>query len=241
MKTIIFFLFVFLISISTNYSQNGSRETGRKTDNKTDKEEVTKVIQYTAPIIDRETRDRPQDPPKRDPINLRPNPIPPQSRPVSPLYPPVNQPGPPAIIYAPIPVFDDPPVVEPDYTFSIETTQPIEIDHNYEELGLSQYKEEDYYDALVSFQLALAKDTLNYPLYYYIGTTEIEVGRYDEAVNDLTTFIDNVIENRLGFYQRGLANFYLGNRDAALDDLLTADQYKVDGAKVILRRFYDYY
>jgi hypothetical protein len=45
----------------------------------------------------------------------------------------------------------------------------------------------------------------------------------------------------MGFYQRGLANFYLGNRDAAYDDLMIADRYKVAGAKVILKRFYDYY
>jgi len=240
MKTIIFFLFVFIISFSTNYSQNGNKGVERKTENKADNE-ATKFIQHTIPIIDQEPRTRPQDPTKRDPINLSPNPIPPPSRPIIPLNSPIHQPEPPVVIYTPIPIFDDPPIVEPDYTYSIETTPIMEIDHNYEELGLSQYKEEEFYDALVSFQLALAKDTLNYSLYYYIGTTEIEIGRYDEAVNDLTTFIDNVIENRLGFYQRGLANFYLGNRDAALDDLLTADQYKVDGAKVILRRFYDYY
>src|ERR1019366_9507249 len=112
------------------------------------------------------------------------------SQPNNPIY----QPDLPTTIYVPIPIYDDPTMLEPDYTYSIETTPTTEIDHNYEELGLSQYKQEDYYDALASFQLALAKDTLNYPLYYYIGTTEIEVGRYDEAVNDLTTFIDNVIE-----------------------------------------------
>lgn len=65
--------------------------------------------------------------------------------------------------------------------------------------------------------------------------------RMTDAVYDLTVFINNVIENRLGFYQRGLANFYLGNKDAAFDDLIIADQYQVDEAKVILKRFYDYY
>jgi tetratricopeptide (TPR) repeat protein len=107
-------------------------------------------------------------------------------------------------------------------------------------LGLSQYKQEDYYDALSSFQSALVQDTLNYSLYYYIGTTEIEIERYDDAVIDLTIFIDNVIENRMGFYQRGLANFYLGNKDAAFDDLVIADQYQVEDAKVILKRYFDY-
>lgn len=242
MKILIFFLFVFFISFSTNYPQIGNNGTERKTEDKTDNEEVKRDIQRTLPpIIDKDTRDTPHNPPARDPLNSNSNNIPPQDRPVSPLSNPNNPPPQPDVIYVPIPIYDDPPVVESDYTYPTETTPTVEVDQNYEELGLSQYKQEDYYDALASFQLALEQDTLNYSLYYYIGTTEIEIERYDDAVNDLTTFIDNVIENRLGFYQRGLANFYLGNKDAAFDDLIIADQYQVDEAKVILRRFFDYY
>ena len=244
MKTLIIFLFVLFISFSTSYPQSRINGTERKNDDKTDKEGVViKEIQRTPPpIIDRDTRDTPHNPPNRDPPNNNSNIVPTPDRHVSPPSNPINPPAPPVVIdYVPIPIYDDPPVDEPDYTYPIETTSSINIDHNYEELGLLQYKEEDYYNALASFQLALAKDTLHYSLYYYIGTTEIEIGRYDDAVISLTKFIDNVIENRLGFYQRGLANFYLGDRDAALDDFLIAGQYQVDEAKVILRRFYDYY
>ena len=153
----------------------------------------------------------------------------------------INPPDPGGIIFAPLPYFDNPPIEETYYPVPIEPETPVVIDHNYKELGLAQYTQGKYFEALESFQIASARDTLDYLLYYYMGTTEIELERYDDAVLDLSTFINNVIENRLGFYQRGLANFYLGNKDAAFDDLVIADRYQVDGAKVILKRFYDYY
>jgi len=241
MKTLMLFIFVFSISFSFNYAQNGNNGTERKADDNIPKDEVKRDIQRTPPpIVDKDSRDTPHNPPTRNPNNGNVNNPPPRDRPLSPPLRPNNPPPQPDVIYAPIPIYDYSHVGEPDYTYPSEAPPAEEIEQNYEELGLSQYKQEDYYDALTSFQSALAKDTLNYSLYYYIGTTEIEIERYDDAVIDLTIFIDNVIENRMGFYQRGLANFYLGNKDEAFDDLVIADQYQVEDAKVILKRYFDY-
>jgi tetratricopeptide (TPR) repeat protein len=243
MKPLIFFLEVFLLTTFSNYPQSRTKETDSQTGNNNGrKQELNKTDPEPAlqPNIT-DIRNTPHDPPTRPPINTTTNPIRPISRPVSP--PPVTSysPDPTYIIYVPAPIYNDPPVVEPVLPYSSETTNAYVLDINYETLGLSQFKEKDYYNALESFELALETNSLNYTLYYYLGTTEIEVERYDEAINDLTKFIDNVIENRLGYYERGLAYFYSGNRDAAFDDLVIADQYQVDEAKVILKQFYDYY
>jgi hypothetical protein len=243
MKSVIIFIAVFIISTLSSYPQSRTMENGRQIIKNSDKkvEEPPRVQRPVVPKIDTETRNTPHNPPNRDPIKVDKNPITPPGRPIIPPTSYIKPPIQPDIIFVPIPYFDDQPVVETYYTESIEPISPIVIDHNYKELGLSQYKQGKYYEALESFQLASAKDTLDYLLYYYMGTTEIELERYDDAVIDLTIFIDNIIENREGFYQRGLANFYLGNKDAAFDDLIIANKYQVDGAKVILKRFYDYY
>jgi tetratricopeptide (TPR) repeat protein len=243
MKPLIVFLAVFIISSLSNFPQSRTNENDKEPVNNTEKkvDDSQQVQHPVVPKIDIDIKDSPRNPPTRGPINVDKNPETPTSRPIVPpsgyITPPVQQ----QIDYVPLPYYDDPPVEEPYYTDPIEPTTPIVIDHDYKELGLSQYKQGKYYEALTSFQIALTKDTLDYLLYYYIGTTEVELERYDDAVYDLTVFINNVIENRLGFYQRGLANFYLGNKDAAFDDLIIADQYQVDEAKVILKRFYDYY
>jgi len=240
MKTLIYFLFVFIVSFSTTYSLSRIKVVEEKPKDRKEKEGVVlnEPMPTPVPII----RDTPHDPPKRDPKNTYYNPIPPPSRPISPPYNPINTSEPPVVIeFVPVPINDEVPIVEPYDPSPIETQPTTEIDHNYKQWGLSQYKDEDYFNALTSFQLALTKDTLDYSLYYYIGTTEIEIERYGDAVISITKFIDNVIENRLGFYQRGLANFYLGNRDAAFDDFIVADQYKVAEVKPILKMFYDYY
>lgn len=240
MKTISFFLLVFLTTTFSNYPQNRNKETEKQTDNNSDK--GVKEVLHTPPALnDNNTRDTPRNPPVRDPGNGNSKNTPPPRRPIS-QPPNINKvPIQQGVNFVPLPIFDSPPAVEPDYTYPIETTPAEEFNQNYEDLGLSQFNQEDYYDALTSFQFALTIDTLNYPLYYYIGITEIEIERYDDAILDLTIFIDNVIENRMGFYQRGLANFYSGNKDAAFDDLIIADKYQVDEAKVILKKYFDYF
>jgi tetratricopeptide (TPR) repeat protein len=241
MKTAGLLLFVFFISTFSNYAQSRTKESDRQpVNNKNTKVEGIKELRQT-PLTTNEgnKRDTPHNPPIRVPINTTTNSTPPAGRPVSPPSNPINKPTPPIGVYLPIPVYYDPLPVECIYTNPVETVPDADIDHNYKKLGLSQFKKQDFNNALISFELALAKDSLDYSLYYYIGTTEIETGRYDEAVIDLTIFINNIIENRFGFYQRGLANYYLGNRHAALDDFLVADQYQVEEAKVMLKKFFD--
>jgi tetratricopeptide (TPR) repeat protein len=234
---------VFFISACNSFGQNRTKETIKQTvDYVKPKVEPVREVNHTSPPIKENVqRDRPLNPPVREPIKNNNTPLTVTGRPIVPPSVSSTPPDNGGVMFVPLPYFTDPPVEDTYYPDPIENTMPVIIEHNYKELGLTQYKNGDYYEALESFQLALAKDSLDYLLYYYIGTTEIEIERYDDAVYDLTKFIDNIMENRLGFYQRGLANFYLGNRDAAFDDLVIADQYKVDQAKVILKRFYNYY
>jgi tetratricopeptide (TPR) repeat protein len=240
MKRVIVFLAVFIIPALSSFPQNRTTVSDKQANNNDRKvEEPRQNLHTVVPKIDTDGRNTPHNPPTREPVNVDKTPVAPPSRPIVPPTSYIKPPEP--ILFVPVPYFENPPLEETYYPVPIEPETPIVIDHNYKELGLAQYKQGKYYEALESFQLASAKDTLDYLLYYYMGTTEIELARYDDAVLDLTIFINNVIENRLGFYQRGLANFYLGNKDDAFDDLVIADRYQVDGAKVILKRFYDYY
>jgi hypothetical protein len=244
MKTVILFIIVFSISFNYNKAQGRTQGTDKRTESRTEKE-VVKPVDHTPPIkMDNDTRTRPTDPPMRVPVNNNRSPI---TSPVRPVNPPTfnnTSSGQPVLTdFVPIPIYDEPnDVVVYDYvTQEPPPPPPPEVYYNYKEIGLSQFEDEDFFDALFSFQTALASDTQNYSLYYYIGTTEIELERYYDAINSLTKFIDHLKDNKLGYYQRGLAEFYSGDRDAALQDFLIADQNNVDGVKVILKRYYDYY
>jgi len=243
MRPVIIFLAVFIISTFSNYPQSRTNVNDKEPVNNTEKkiEEPKQVKHQVVPKIDTEERDTPHNPPVRPPVNTERDKAPSPRRPDIPTPTSSNPPEQPGGDYVPVPIFIDLPVEDNYYTYPSEVPPTIPIVVNYEEQGLKQFEQEDYYNALESFESALANDTGNYSLYYYIGTSEIEIERYVDAVLDLTVFINNVIENRLGFYQRGLANFYLGNKDAAFDDLIIADQYQIDRAKVILKKFYDYY
>jgi tetratricopeptide (TPR) repeat protein len=240
MKTLFLFLTVFFISFSYGFSQSRDNGTSKKAENTNDVDKAPiKEAQHTPPpIIDREPRNKPPDPPGRTPNNNINLTTPPGRNP--PSNPVTVQTPPNFIEYVPIPYYYNQEPTEPTYSDPIITTPQVLTSYDYKNLGLQQFKDENYYDALESFQTALAIDTLQYSLNYNIGITEIEVGRYDDAIYFLTMFIDNVIENRMGFYQRGLAYFYAGDKDSALNDFIVADKYKVDEATVILKRFYDY-
>jgi hypothetical protein len=243
MKTVILFIIVFSISFNYSIAQGRTQETDRKTGNGQDKVvPVVKPVDHTPPPkMDGETRTKPPDPPMRTPVNNNRTPV---TSPVRPVNPPAinnTSPGQTVLVdYVPIPIYDEPNDVV-GYDYVGQEPPPLEVNYNYKEIGLSQFEDEDYFDALESFQSALLSDTQNYSLYYYIGTTQIELERYDDAIFSLTKFIDNLKDNSLGFYQRGLARFYSGDKDAALDDFLIADQNNVYGVKTILKRYYDYY
>lgn len=144
------------------------------------------------------------------------------------------------------PVFIDrpdlPPIYDPNppptFYLSPATTPYSVVD--YKSLGKAQFIAEDYFDAVESFQFALARDTSDYSLYYQLGITQIELGRYVDAIHCLSKFIKSVTYNGMGYYQRGLAKFYLGNKDKAFGDFLIADELNIEEVKLILKRFYNY-
>jgi tetratricopeptide (TPR) repeat protein len=112
---------------------------------------------------------------------------------------------------------------------------------DYKALGNFQFDGEDYFSAIESYEKALERDTSDYSLYYQIGLTQIALERYPDAIHNFTDYINSVINNGRGYFQRGLAKFYLGNKDNALNDFLIADKLNVEDAKPILKRYYNYY
>jgi tetratricopeptide (TPR) repeat protein len=236
MRTFYFILLIISISVLTNYSQINSNRNGddnRLNHNGRDKAGEPKTDPRNP--TPQETR------PKRDYTPVRA--VTPE-RPYMPLRPTGG--GGDVVVIDP-PVFIEQPVITPGYDRVITPTvysTPITSSGNYidyKSLGKSQFNAENYYDAVESFQLALATDTSDYSLYYQLGIAQIAIERYVDAIQNLSRFINSVTYNGMGYYQRGLAKFYLGIKDKALDDFLIADQLKVEDVKLILKRFYDYY
>jgi len=158
----------------------------------------------------------------------------------NPPQPPAG--GQPVVIDAPFISIEEPDT-PPGYCQFIPPEPPIAnpVSYvDYKALGKSQFDNADYYSAIESFQLALTTDTSDYSLFYQIGITQIELERYTDAIHSLSKYINSVEINGIGYYQRGLAKFYLGNKDKALADFLIADQLNIEDATQMLKRFYGY-
>jgi tetratricopeptide (TPR) repeat protein len=226
MRTFFIILLIGFLANPAGYAQRNAGKTGD--DGRLDHNDKSKLGQ-----------------PKTDPRNP-PSPIkvtnpPKDNQPVRPTGRPINiRPvyTPPVVIDQPdLPPPYDPSPTPPVYTIPETTSEPF-VD--YKTLGKKQFDDEDYFNAFDSFQLALAGDTSDYSLYYQLGITEIELGRYVDAIHSLSKFIKSVTYNGMGYYQRGLAKFYLGKKDKAFSDFQIADELNVEDVKLILKRFYNY-
>jgi hypothetical protein len=224
MRTLYLFLLVIALGAQTSYSQ---RNTGMPGDDgrlgRKDKVGEPKTDPRNPPTP------KPETPPHYD---YNPQPPAGDILIVQPYYPPIV-----FVVQPDLPPTYDPNPPPPVYTPPSTTPDPF-VD--YKALGKSQFNADDYFGAVESFRFALERDTSDYSLYYQLGITQIELARYEEAIHSLSRFINSVTYNSMGYYQRGMAIFYLGNKDLALEDFLIADQMNVEDVKLILKRFYNY-
>jgi hypothetical protein len=68
--------------------------------------------------------------------------------------------------------------------------------------------------------------------------SEIKVQLYDEALKDLNHYLQFIFYEPDGYFQRGLAKFYLGKKNEAKEDFIIAADMEHKIAASILKRFY---
>jgi len=131
----------------------------------------------------------------------------------------------PVVIYYPID--DDIIIPEPDV-----------IKPNYKLDGIQKYKDGDYNSAFNYLNIAIEEDTNDYELYNYRGLVELKLQFFEEAKNDFTKYLEYFFYEPDGYFQRGLAKFYLNEKEDAKSDFQIAAEMDHKMAISILKRFY---
>jgi tetratricopeptide (TPR) repeat protein len=93
-------------------------------------------------------------------------------------------------------------------------------------LGLMKFQMEDFGNSLIDFEIAIANDTLCEEAYFTRGNALFELKQYKEAIDNYNKAIMLNKEDNEAYYNRAIANYYLGNGDAACKDLESALKYK---------------
>ena len=101
-------------------------------------------------------------------------------------------------------------------------TEPDLIKPNYKADGISKFEDEDYWNALDDFNNAIQEDTSDYELFYHRGLTEMKLQLFDEAEKDFSRYLIFDFFNPDGYFQRGLARFFLSEKEKAKEDFLIA-------------------
>jgi len=97
--------------------------------------------------------------------------------------------------------------------------------------GVKYGIDNDFENALESFQKAIDNNPLFAEAFLYKGLTEIELANHDQAVKDLTISIElDPYFSDQAHYFRGLARFYQGKFSEAIDDLSIAIRMNPDYA-----------
>lgn len=115
---------------------------------------------------------------------------------------------------------------------------PENVIINYKLSGKEKLEEGDYEKAIEYLTQAIWLDSNDYELYYFKGITEIKLQFYKEALEDLDYFLEYIIYEPDGYFQRGLAKFYLNKKAEAKEDFLIASEMEHKMAISILKRFY---
>lgn len=100
--------------------------------------------------------------------------------------------------------------------------------HTAYDQGLIQFEMGNYVDAIEDIEELLEKanmsqiETLSQEIRATLGKAYLESSLYHEAVEALTTVIDQDPENKEAYFDRALANFELGEWDSATNDYLAS-------------------
>lgn len=132
------------------------------------------------------------------------------------------------------PVCYDPPPARPNP----HRPKTPEIIIDYKDSGIENFKEGEYDIALEYLTIAVESDSEDYELFYYKGVTEIKLLLYEEALKDLDYYLEYIIYEPDGYFQRGLAKFYLDEKFDAKADFEIAAEMDHKLAISILKRFY---
>ena len=110
------------------------------------------------------------------------------------------------------------------------------------EQAIQDYYDEFYFDALIDLNAAIAKDSLDFELFFWRGMTWFKLENYDSSVVDLSRYLKVYDDDAEAYYYRGLSNFYLVNKLEAYHDFLIADELGYQKAEEILEKdFKDYH
>ena len=82
------------------------------------------------------------------------------------------------------------------------TTFPDPLIINYKISGIEKFNLGEFNIALEYLTIAINQDSDDYELYYYKGMTEIELQLYEEALEDMDFYLDHIIHEPDGYFQR---------------------------------------
>jgi tetratricopeptide (TPR) repeat protein len=186
------------------------------------------------PSIDDKTKPR-ERPEEKEKIKEK-NPPPPikekkpeQKHPIKPVRPIVEYPPKVGICIIEKPFYN----IDDSYDPKPEFIKP-----NYKSDGIEKYKDGDYIGSLEDLNIAIEEDSNDTELYYYRGLVELKIQLFEEAKNDLTKYLEYFFYESDGYFQRGLAKFYLNEKDEAREDFQIAAEMDHKLAISILKRFY---
>jgi len=174
-----------------------------------DRNEVERPVKQGNPKI------KNPPPPKKEITN------PPHHNPIPPQYHPE-----PPICY-------EPPPPRPNHN----PTFPEIIIIDYKLSGIEKFKDGDFKTA-IEYLTSASIDSNDYEIFYYKGMSEIKLQLFEDALEDLDYYLEFIIYEPDGYFQRGLAKFYLSNKSKAKLDFIIAADMGHKQAVSILKRFY---
>lgn len=104
--------------------------------------------------------------------------------------------------------------------------------------AISNFNNEEYLTAINELSDAINDDPFDAELFLYMGRCYLGLTEYDDAIKQFTTAakLDSVYGE--AYYFRGLSKYYLGKKDEASVDLVTARSLGNEQAAGILRRYF---
>jgi tetratricopeptide (TPR) repeat protein len=126
------------------------------------------------------------------------------------------------------------------YTIDIDVYVPYPeyTEINFKQDGIQKYEDGDYLTALEYLTIAIEEDSNDYELYYYRGLVELKIQLYEEAEEDFDKYLEYFFYSADGYFQRGLAKFYLTEKAEARKDFEIAADMGHKQAISILKRYY---
>lgn len=105
---------------------------------------------------------------------------------------------------------------------------------SYRQLGLNKYMSDDFIGALSAFNKAIElKDPSSYALR---GSLKISLGNYNEALQDLNTFLQTDPSSKEMYFNKGYLNFFLEENKAAINNFDKAIEIDTNYSKAYAAR-----